>query len=156
MEEIFPELKESEDERIRKDIIAFLKADKPFADNETLANWISWLEKQGEQKQHVYGENEAADRLVSIAECLEMDGDCSFNGHTGSEQGEFLRSIARDMFQSKNSDFDRGYAVGLSANKYTSWKPSSKQMKVLKIAAESLPAAYSNILDVLYEDLKNL
>jgi hypothetical protein len=47
---IFPELRESEDERIRKDIIAFLKADKPFADNETLGNWITWLEKQDEQK----------------------------------------------------------------------------------------------------------
>ena len=25
-------------------------ADKPFADNETLGNWIAWLEKQGKQK----------------------------------------------------------------------------------------------------------
>ena len=44
MEEIFPALKESEDERIRGAIIDHLK------DN-NLTEWAVWLEKQGEQKQ---------------------------------------------------------------------------------------------------------
>lgn len=55
VEYIFPELAESEDERIRKDIIIFISF---YADNEeitteqreTLNSWIAWLEKQGEQK----------------------------------------------------------------------------------------------------------
>ena len=38
---IFPELKESEDEKIRKDIIAFIKENYSSA-----KRWIAWLEKQ--------------------------------------------------------------------------------------------------------------
>ena len=49
--EIFPELKESEDERIRKGLIDFLKS--PFVNknitDEKVTPWIAWLEKQGEQ-----------------------------------------------------------------------------------------------------------
>lgn len=43
LEEIFPELKESGDERIRGAIIDHLK------DN-NLTEWAAWLEKQGEKK----------------------------------------------------------------------------------------------------------
>lgn len=50
-EVIFPELKESEDERIRKDIKQhFLYLDDSFPDK---AKWLNWLEKQGEQKPNV-------------------------------------------------------------------------------------------------------
>jgi hypothetical protein len=52
---IFPELSESEDERIRKDIIFYIKA---IANNENISpdskkeckTWIAWLEKQGREK----------------------------------------------------------------------------------------------------------
>lgn len=57
---IFPELKESEDEKIRKDIIVYLQYsmafDKSFLDKKynwsqkDCSKWIAWLEKQGEQK----------------------------------------------------------------------------------------------------------
>lgn len=51
IESIFPELKENEDERIRKEIISFIADRKNwFPKEETKASWISWLEKQGEQK----------------------------------------------------------------------------------------------------------
>ena len=48
---IFPELAESEDEKIRKSLISFLKS--PFV-NENIADekvdpWIAWLEKQGKR-----------------------------------------------------------------------------------------------------------
>ena len=42
-----------------------------------------------------YGKNEIVDKLIGIAECLEMDGDCSFNGMSGNECGRFLRDLAR-------------------------------------------------------------
>ena len=50
MEEIFPELKESEDEKIRKGIIAIIHLyyGEPLEDE--AKEMISWLEKQGEQK----------------------------------------------------------------------------------------------------------
>ena len=60
VEHYFPELKESEDKEIRKSIIGFLKtlaslkdgktvSNEDF-DSETLLEWATWLEKQGEQK----------------------------------------------------------------------------------------------------------
>ena len=41
---LFPELRESEDERIRKNIIAFIKENYSSA-----KPWIAWLEKQSEE-----------------------------------------------------------------------------------------------------------
>lgn len=51
IEYIFPELKESEDERIRKEIISFLKEGKPYYCPNSIRRqeWWAWLEKQGEQ-----------------------------------------------------------------------------------------------------------
>lgn len=55
IEQIFPELIESEDERIRKEITDFIRRKfenscSPTPSKTTLANWITWLEQQGEQK----------------------------------------------------------------------------------------------------------
>lgn len=49
IEEIFPELAESEDERIRKEIIKFIDGDytQRWITDETKASWVAWLEKQG-------------------------------------------------------------------------------------------------------------
>ncbi len=47
LEKLFPELKESEDERIRKEIISFITDRKNwFPKEETKSSWIAWLEKQ--------------------------------------------------------------------------------------------------------------
>lgn len=45
MDELFPELKESEDERTRKEILDYI--DKATG----CKRWVAWLEKQGEQKE---------------------------------------------------------------------------------------------------------
>ena len=51
-DEIFPELKESEDERIRKDMIETIKKESKDFPSSVIAEkshtWIAWLEKQGE------------------------------------------------------------------------------------------------------------
>ena len=54
MEEIFPELQESNDFGIRKEITDFIKRKlespcSPTPSEKILTNWIAWLEKQGEQ-----------------------------------------------------------------------------------------------------------
>ena len=50
MEEIFPELNESEDDRIKKELIGFLQLHHPqFVGNRKQEKWIAWIEKQGEQ-----------------------------------------------------------------------------------------------------------
>ena len=49
IKEIFPELKENEDEKIRKAIIDFLELPHPqFVGKRDHEKWIAWLEKQGE------------------------------------------------------------------------------------------------------------
>ena len=61
LEDLFPELRESEDERVRKAILHLVKSQKEqhfgIATYDDI-NWldmIAWLEKQGEQnKQHLY------------------------------------------------------------------------------------------------------
>lgn len=58
LEFLIPELKESEDEKIRKDLITFLDEIWHFGKNTNFdkwdksdcSNWIAWLEKQAEQK----------------------------------------------------------------------------------------------------------
>lgn len=49
--DIFPELKESEDDRIRKEIIYFLSRNTfQFGEDiDKYKSWITWLEKQGEK-----------------------------------------------------------------------------------------------------------
>lgn len=65
-EYIFPELKEPEDEEMRKELTNYIKKKfenscSPTPSKNTLANWIAWLEKQGKEKSmKVYRvENEA-------------------------------------------------------------------------------------------------
>lgn len=56
-EKIFPELKESNDERIREEIISFLKEGTPYycPNSVRRQEWIDWLEKQAEQKPAIEG-----------------------------------------------------------------------------------------------------
>ena len=76
LEKIFPELKESEDEKIKKQIIGFITYSKIL--DETKKNWIAWLEKQGENEDkdietklshaHFEGEIEGRDKVLSNPE----------------------------------------------------------------------------------------
>lgn len=53
LENIFPELRESEEERIRKELLDYLderRVVERFTDIRVKEEWIAWLEKQGEQK----------------------------------------------------------------------------------------------------------
>lgn len=49
VEHIFPDLQESEDERIRKSIISILKGEIRYISIEDTNKYVTWLEKQGEQ-----------------------------------------------------------------------------------------------------------
>lgn len=53
-EEIFPEIRESEDEMIRKEMISiFSKFEESYTlygDKYDYKKWVAWLEKQGDQK----------------------------------------------------------------------------------------------------------
>ena len=66
LDTIIPELRESEDEKVRKDVKRAISValDYSYFDKETANNCLAWLEKQGKQKS--YGQRK---------ECL----DCQFN-----------------------------------------------------------------------------
>lgn len=48
-----------------------------------------------------YGKNETAEKLIALAECLEMDGGCLFNGLSGNDYGKFLRVLAIELTEVK-------------------------------------------------------
>ena len=71
LEIIFPELKESEDKRIKKELTKFLKnASGGYLDTtiqcKTFGKWAAWLEKQGEQRKQLI--DKACDVLVNCIE----------------------------------------------------------------------------------------
>ncbi len=53
LENDFPELKESEDEKIRKELISFLRTGQPYfcPNTNKRTEWANWVEKQKEQKE---------------------------------------------------------------------------------------------------------
>lgn len=60
IEYYFPELKENEDEKIRKDIISYLRSEKivkRYISDIEFDKWIAWLEKQGESIKIKKGKN---------------------------------------------------------------------------------------------------
>lgn len=91
---IFPELKESEDEMIRKEIIKCVKYYGPETANPTLfKDMLAWLEKQGEQKPVVIPKFRVGDKvkdnyLTYTVEDIDEDSyklqAYSKDGHKGS------------------------------------------------------------------------
>ena len=57
LEDIFPELAESEDEKIRRNIIAALKGEG-YYDCDLTNECIAWLEKQGQVKESIISQHE--------------------------------------------------------------------------------------------------
>ena len=84
VEHLFPELAESEDKRIRKEIIQFLR-DYHFdrlsnkVNIDTLELWAAWLEKQGEQldanKEYWRGYREGKQEILDKYATLEKQGE---------------------------------------------------------------------------------
>lgn len=95
-------------------------------------------EQQPAEWDFPYGENETVDKLIAIAECLEMDGDCLFNGYTGTECGKFLRDLARKQVECKPAEWSEedekilerflGWLQGTIGEKtYSSWLKSLRE-----------------------------
>jgi len=78
LERIFPELKESEDERIRKNLIGYIKGiSKNEVCEETKNAWLAWLEKQGNNINCIY--DKELSELLHIVICRYVnDPDISY------------------------------------------------------------------------------
>ena len=145
-ETIFPELRESEDERIRKEMIDFIQ--------ETIENvgespniwtmnnakkWLSWLEKQGE-KSWSEEDEEMIDFMI-----------------------EFIESLYWRKDLTKRKDEVLSWLKSLKPQ--NRWKPSEEQMEALKYFisfhedhARSLTTKWEEFknLESLYNDIKKL
>lgn len=176
---IFPELRESEDERIRKEIISYIKSSGAV----TNSNWISWLEKQCEQKPVEWSEED--EHCIELL--LPIIDSSSLITKNRKKCKEFLKSLKdRVLPQPKQELSEEEKAIvdyllqlihdshrepctkGLiafgaeawlkSLRPQNHWKPSEEQMEALNKAKNS-PANYYDIrlgLQSLYNDLKKL
>lgn len=63
---VFPELKESEDEKIKKEIIRIFKGETRYTSKEDADKYIAWLEKQSKKK--------SADEVLKIRQELYQSG----------------------------------------------------------------------------------
>ena len=131
IEGMIPELKESEDEKIRKDIIKYLRSryEDPNAVDCKYDKWIAWLEKQGKQKPAWSEEDEKM-----VESCL-----------------LFVNANRTHPLATKCIDWLR------TLKPQSRWKPSDEQMEALSIAIRAVYAE-SDIqqLESLYNDLKKL
>ena len=128
---MFPELRESEDERIRKEMISFLRSPfiKENLTDEKVAPWLSYLEKQKEQKP---AEWEDYKDKVNIPYCSSEP--------EWSEEDKKMRNLAIEWAETMYGQFrfvDMGSTdfrkiVAWLKSLRPSWKPSEDQMDALK------------------------
>jgi len=142
LQDLFPELKESEDEKIRKEIIEQINLLKSATlsdlKDKQFDSWITWLEKQGEQKPVEWSEED--DKMIN-----------SIAVHLNATTGGFPEDRAwADKFMI--------WLKSLRPQKQ--WKPSEEQLKALDDVFSYFP--YNNyphfigVLKGLKEELKAL
>jgi hypothetical protein len=135
---IFPELKESEDERVRNKLIEFFKGyfpDEEWWGNITQEDIIAYLEKQGEQKPAEWSEE---DEKISSAIIKRLSGSDALSVSLSSAIS-WVGNI-KDRVQLQNQ-----------------WKPSDRQINVLEYYMYNLVCnEHKEILFGLYTDLKKL
>jgi hypothetical protein len=164
---IFPELKESEDKRIRKDIVTYLKSilsNKKYGDK-FIEDWIAWLEKQGEKAKY----HDICDKCVRQPTC---QSDCFLQQGeqkpwSEEEKGNIDIIISRlevdiEYWESRSKrrvDEDKRVINWLKSlkDRYT-WKPSDAQMASITCAVRKMKesACYDSELVHLLQDLKKL
>ena len=122
MEIIFPELKESEDEKIKKQIIYAIK--ELHVCDETKRKCIAWLEKQGEQKP--VEENKGNNGGISPnSEWSEKDKRYLDNAITLLTRPNLACVEANDELRIKIVEWLKTYRI------LKSWKPTERQLSAL-------------------------
>ena len=88
---IFPELKESDDERIRKELIRFVKGYFPNETSEQRKAYLAWLEKQGEKFRYWKPSEEQLDAL-----------DYAYNSCSDTERGNYYEGVLGTLIEDLN------------------------------------------------------
>ena len=183
---LIPELAESEDEKIRKEIIGFCKTISTgqktifVKDDNQWDRWIAWLEKHGKQKPAEWSGYD----LMRLENCItltsksskeETDWLISLRNRVlpqpkqeWSEEDEkkllcvcaWIKDYPRKAdFKDEMYDIADGYVDWLkSLRPQNHWKPSEEQLTVVKYFSEmsSINAINRMAFESLYNDLKKL
>lgn len=144
--EIFPELYESENERIKNEIIDYIST----ADDKELIpyeSWIAWIEKQGNKDEEILILKDqieslhAAIKALKEAHKIELEKQGEQNS-TWSEYDEImLHSIISDFkgFKHDNTSslephFDNCIDWFISLKDRYTWKPTEEQIDAIRLA----------------------
>ena len=136
LETLFPELKESENERIRKWLIAQLKI--KIGDNATLNNMIykaiAWLEKQGEKKSQRMISAEAKEAMydkptdleVFINELSKQFPDVSFAklSRIAVRVAKWAKPTDEEMKELLHTEYEKGRADTIAEMQKSTWSES--------------------------------
>lgn len=99
LEDIFPELIESEDERIRKKIIDYFRGNVGLGvaiGGVSVKDMVSWLEKQGE-RQSIWTDN---DRIMAFTLLRDVDQMTYISDEGKNERLQWLNSL-EDKFNNR-------------------------------------------------------
>lgn len=174
LEDILSEPIESEDEKIRKAILQFVKHsnDTAMLTTEQYSKWIEWLEKQKEQKPVEWSEHQH--KLLNYAVSLTDDAEVKrfleslrgkpfFVEWTEEEKKRIDRIIdiidwAEEKGRLSYSDYLDYCIILKSLRPQPHWKPSEEQMNsLLWIIENANKSVEVNCeLNSLYEQLKKL
>ena len=156
---ILPELKESEDERIRKTLIDMLKNDEKCYLKE-----IAWLEKQGEQKPYGLREECKDCQCNYVGECK---GSCAMKRNEqkpwGKEDENLFKLSLENLTELKDRFGNEYGKVGdcivwhKSLRPQSTWKPSDEQITVINDTIRFIEDKSDSLRsDYLYNKMKEL
>lgn len=118
-----PELRESEDEKTRKEIIEFIRSQIEDGNSVGWDRWIAWLEKQKEQKPRLIGE----DSVEKMARQMCETGQTIEQKPSWSEEDKM---IEKNLQEIENATWEIRHRLK-SLRPQPHWKPSEEQMKAL-------------------------
>lgn len=171
LEDILPELRESEDERIRKGIVETIKqCPDTFLNPKNRDRMLAYLEKQKEQKPSEI-DFEDWDTLGYIRDIVRMHvkREEEFNvldkwlteHYVNQKSAEWSEEdeakLRHALFNTYAAD-TATYLLGKLKSLRPSWKPSEEQMKTLAIFANlrCVSRREASTLESLYNDLQKL
>ena len=146
LECLHPELKESEDERIRKAILELVKQSSHILNPMNQKSMIAWLEKQGSQN------------LANFSKTCKVEQNPAWSKEDEKMLDDAIGAVgAADYYTYDDKQEIENWLKALK-DRYT-WKPSDEQLKALD---DFIYAKYPNIerheaaVKSLYNDLKGL
>lgn len=158
-EKYFPELKESEDERIRKSLLDYLRTlPNHFSHNGGLVtDWIAWLEKQGQTFTKKDVDDAYLKGVCDTKHELEKQGEQKPAWSKEDEKMYTATILALAGFMCNEDKIDWLKSLKDRVQAQKQWKPSEEMLEALyKVIPENVIAISEDemLLGKLYQGLK--